>query len=142
KDLNIVAGADPGGPGLVVAGAAGALADGTLEDAADRRGNGVGASCHAAQGGADEDLEDDVGGDGVARAAEDEGSTAAAEGERLPGLDGDLVEQDFHAERTQCGPHEVVRSHRNAAGQDEDVVAQTILDHESQPRFFIRSDAE
>src|SRR2546426_3931647 len=76
EDFDVVPSARPGHACLVVAGATGALADGTLENAAHGRGRRMGASRHAAQGGAREDLEDDVGGDGVARAAED-GSRAA-----------------------------------------------------------------
>lgn len=69
----------------------------------------------------DEELKGDHGGDGVAGQAEDEFVAAASEDGGLARTNGDGVKEEFRAEGFEDGFDEIVLSHGDAAGEDEDV---------------------
>ena len=76
---------------------------------------------HAQQGGADEEVERHLGGDGVAGQAEHELVAAAPEHEGRARLDGDLREEEADVEAGQHLLDEVEGARGDAAGDDEHV---------------------
>jgi hypothetical protein len=73
-------------------------------------------------------LEGDHGGDGIAGQAKDEFVAAASEDCGLAGANRDGVKEEFRAEGFENRFDEVVLSHGNAAGEDEDVMLEAELD--------------